>query len=87
MVPNKSMAQTKSGAVVKNLPAKERDADLILGSERPPRIGDDNPLQYSCLGNHVERRAWQATVLSQKESDMTEVLSMHTNKSIELTCK
>ena len=81
------MAQTKSGAVVKNLPAKERDADLILGSKRPPRIGNDNPLQYSCLGNRIEIRAWQATVLSQSESDVTEGLSTHTNKSIELTCK
>ena len=87
MVPNKSMAQTKSGAVVRNLPAKVRDVGLILGSERSPRIGSDHPLQYSCLGNHIERRAWQAIVLSQKEPDMTEGLSMHTNKSTELTCK
>ena len=35
----------------------------------PP--GSSNPLQYSCLGNPVERGAWQATVHGvTKESDM-----------------
>ena len=33
---------------------------LILGSGRSP--GDDNPLQYFCLGNPQNRGAWQATV-------------------------
>ena len=36
-----------------------------------------NPLQYSCLGNPVDRGAWQATYSPQgrKESDTTEELS------------
>ena len=29
---------------------------------RCPGEGNGNPLQYSCLGNPMDRRAWQATV-------------------------
>ena len=31
-----------------------------LGSGRSPGEGNDNPLQYSCLENSMDRRAWQA---------------------------
>ena len=33
-----------------------------------------NPLQYSCLGNPMDRKAWQATYSpwGRKESDTTE---------------
>ena len=34
------------------------------------------PLQYSCLGNPMDRGAWQATVREVTESDMTERLSL-----------
>ena len=33
-----------------------------LGWEDPPGEGNSNPLQYSCLGNPMDRAAWQATV-------------------------
>ena len=33
------------------------DAGLIPGSERPPGGGHSNPLQYSCLGNTMDRGA------------------------------
>ena len=39
-----------------------RDLGLIPGSGRPPREGNGNPLQYSCLENPMDRGAWQATV-------------------------
>ena len=45
-----------------NLPANAGDAGLIPGSERPPGEGNDYPLQYSCLGNPMDRGAWWATV-------------------------
>ena len=51
--------------VVKNLPANagdERDAGLILELGRYPGIGIGNSLQYSCLENSMNRRAWWATV-------------------------
>ena len=49
------------GLVVKNLPANEGDAGWIPGSRRSPGGGNGNPLQYSCLGNPMDRGAWQAT--------------------------
>ena len=39
--------------------------------------GNGNPLQYSCLGNLMDRGAWCAKVHWITESDMTEQLSMH----------
>ena len=56
--------------VVKNPPANAgdfRDAGLIPGWERSPGGGHGNPLQYSCLENPVDRRAWQTTVLGVAE--------------------
>ena len=38
------------------------DPDLIPGSGKPLGEGNGNPLQYSCLENPMDRRAWQATV-------------------------
>ena len=35
---------------------------LIPGLGRSPRVGNDNPLQYSCLGNPIDRGAWKTTV-------------------------
>ena len=33
------------------------DLNLIPGLGRPPGVGNGNPLQYSCLGNPMNRRA------------------------------
>ena len=38
------------------------DKGSILGSGKSPGEGDGNPLQYACLGNPMDRGAWQATV-------------------------
>ena len=48
-------------SVIKNLPANARDAGLICGLGRSPGKGNGNPLQYSCLGNPMDRGAWWAT--------------------------
>ena len=48
--------------MVKKPPANAGDASSIPGSERSPGEGNGNPLQYSCLGNPIDRGAWQATV-------------------------
>ena len=49
------------GSVVKYPPANAGDVGLISGSGRSPGEGNGNPLQYSCLGNPMDRGAWQAT--------------------------
>ena len=38
-------------------------ASSIPGSGRSPGEGHDNPLQYSCLENPMDRGAWWGTVL------------------------
>ena len=50
------------GSVVKNTPANAVDTGSVPGSERSPEEGNGNPLQYSCLGNPMDRGAWWATV-------------------------
>ena len=45
------------GSVVKNPPANAEDVGSIPGFGRFPRGGNGNPLQYSCLGNPMDRRA------------------------------
>ena len=55
-------------SVIKNPPASAGDAGLIPGSGRSPGEGNGNPLQYSCLGNSIDRGAWQAIVLRAAKS-------------------
>ena len=72
--------------VIKNLSANAgnaREEGLIPGSGRSLGAGNGNPLQYSCLGNPLDREAWRATYnpWDHKQSDMTEQLkvSAHTH--------
>ena len=52
---------------------KRRRFNLWVG--KIPGGGNDNPLQYSCLGNPMDSRAWWAIIHGvAKESDMTEQL-------------
>ena len=51
--------------MVNNLPASGGDAGdvgSIPGFGRSLGRGSSIPLQYSCLGNHMDRGAWQVTV-------------------------
>ena len=60
--------------MVKNLPANAgdvRDVGLIPGLGRSLEGGNDHTLQYSCLGNPMDRGAWQAT-WGHKELEATE---------------
>ena len=60
------------GSVVKNLSASTGDTGLIPGLRRSPGEANGNSLQYSCLGNPVDRGAWWEAVHGvSKESDTT----------------
>ena len=53
-----------------------RSAGLIPGLGRFPGEGNGHPLQYSCLENLMDRKAWWATVPGvTKELDMTQQLN------------
>ena len=52
----------QGGSVVKNLPVNAGDTGSIPGSGRSSGGGNSSPLQYSCLGNPIDREAWWATV-------------------------
>ena len=45
------------GSVVKNKPVNAGDMVSIPGLGRSPREGNGNPLQYSYLGNPMDRGA------------------------------
>ena len=69
------MERFPGGSVVKNPPANvgdERGVGSIPGSGRSPGVGNGNSLQYSCLGNPMDREAWKTPVhMVTKESDTT----------------
>ena len=50
------------GSVVKNLPANAGDMGLIPRLGKSSGEGNGYPLQYSSLGNPMDRGAWWATV-------------------------
>ena len=57
--------------MVKNLPANAEDMSSIPVSGRSPGERNVNQLQYSCLGNPMDRGVWKATVYGdQKELHM-----------------
>ena len=65
-------------SVVKNPSTSAEDAGSIPESEDPLVHG--NPRQYSCLGNPMNRGAWQTAVHgAAKESDTTQSLNNNNN--------
>ena len=64
---------------VKNTPANEadiRNSGSIPGLGRSSGEGNGNPIQYSCLGNLVDRGAWQAIVHGVTKSDSVQFSSV-----------
>ena len=69
--------------MVKNPPAMQQIWFRSPGPEDPLEE-KDNPLQYSCLGDPMDRGAWWATVHRVAELGMTERLThthTHTHRS------
>ena len=68
----KALKSFPGGSAIKNLPANAEDVGSIPGSGQSLGKGNGNLLQYSCLGNPMDRRAWRAAVHGvAKGSDMT----------------
>ena len=55
--------------MVKNPPANAEDSSSVPGRGRSPGEGNGNPLQYSCLGNPMDRGAWQATITKKSPTE------------------
>ena len=55
------------------------DVGLIPGFGRSPGGGNDNPFQYSCLGNPMDRGAWQAKVHGVTENWTGQCTCIHTH--------
>ena len=51
-----------SDSMLKSLSANAEDVSLISGSRRSLGERNGHPLQYSCLGNPMDRGAWRAIV-------------------------
>ena len=57
------------GSVVKNRLASAGDIDSIPGSGRSPEEANGNTLQYSCLGNPMDRVPGGLQSMGSQESD------------------
>ena len=60
--------------MVKNPPANAGDIGLIPGSGRAPVEENDNPFQYSCLGNHTERELGGVATIGQDKATKQYIL-------------
>ena len=61
--------------------ANAGDSSSILTWGRSPGGGNGNPFQYSCLGNPMDRGAWEAAVRGvAEESDWTEHAWSHARR-------
>ena len=70
--------QKAGGSVGKESTCNAGDLGLIPGLVRSPGEGHGNPLQYSCLGNPMDRGSWWATVHGGgKVSNMTKQQLLH----------
>ena len=66
------------GAEVKVSACNVGDLGSIPGSGRSPGEGNNNPLQYSCLENSMDRGVQWSSPLGHKEWDTTELIT-HTH--------
>ena len=63
--------------MVKNLSANAGDECSNPGLGRSPGGGPGKPLQYSCLGNSMDRGGWQAIAhgLSKSQTHLSDLLT------------
>ena len=63
-------------------PTNAGDVGLISGLGRCPGEGNGNPLQYSCLKNTMDRRAWWATVPGVANALVRVCVQAHTHTGV-----
>ena len=59
--------------------SEARNTSFIPESGRSPRVGNSNPLQYSCLGNPMDREEPGGLQSTGSQRDMTEHVHTHTH--------
>ena len=59
------------GLIVKTTPANAGDTGSIPGLGRATGEGNGIPLQYSCLGNPIDRGAWRTILHGIKKESYT----------------
>ena len=85
-----SLLSEPPGKPLKNLPASAGKAGSTPGLGRCPGEGNGYPLQYSCLGNPMDREAWWATVngVTKSQTQLSNLAHTHTSwKDMEKTQK
>ena len=75
-----------SSSVGKESACSAGDLGLIPGLGRSPGEGNGNPLQYSCLENSMDRRAWQATVhgIAKSQTQLCDYVHVHVHPCKEI---
>ena len=68
--------------MVKNLPTMQETWVPSLGAARSPGEVNGNPLHYSCLGNFMDRGAWQAKVHADSRRVRCDIVTQHNNEII-----
>ena len=68
--------------MVENLPANAGDVGSFPGLGRSPRGGNGNLLQYSCLGNPMDRGAQQTTVHGMNHKRVEQDLELNNNNML-----
>ena len=67
-VPPRNASGFPGSSDSKESPCDAEDPSSIPGLGRSPGEGNGNPLQCSCLGSHMDRGVWWATVVGAAES-------------------